>query len=207
MTIGILGANGKTGVLVVEEAIRRGHKVVAGVRGSNSFIESDFLEIVQCDVLNTDQVQSLVAKSDVVISVIGHVKGSPEFVQSEGITNVIKSMNNEKKNRLISLTGTGVRFPNDKITIMDRILNLAIGIIDPKRIADGKKHVDIIKKSNTNWTVLRVLKLSNGEAKKFKLSPKGPTKVYVSRSEVAIALLDIVEKEIFIREAPIISKV
>ena len=56
--------------------------------------------------------------------------------------------------RLISLTGTGVRFPGDKITLIDRILNLSISIIDPKRIKDGKNHVTLLKNSDLDWYVM-----------------------------------------------------
>jgi putative NADH-flavin reductase len=206
MTIGVFGANGKTGVLLVKEALERGHKVIAGVRGKHAFKTSEFLEIVPCDILNPEQVNSVVEKSDVITSVVGHVKGSPEFVQSEGISNIINSIEKLNKKRLVSLTGTGVRFKNDKITLIDRILNISINLIDPKRIADGKKHVQIIKDTNLEWTIVRVLKLQNTKALKFTLTENGPTKIYTSRHEVATAIIDVLENETFIKKAPIISK-
>jgi len=86
--------------------------------------------------------------------------------------------------RLISLTGTGVRFPGDKITLTDRLLNLAVTVIDPARVKDGRDHVAILQQSSLEWTVIRVLKLQNVPPKPFALREHGPTKWYVGREEV-----------------------
>ena len=107
--------------------------------------------------------------------------------------------------RLVSLTGTGVRFPNDKITLIDRFLNSTIRLIDPKRINDGTEHVKVIKNSDSDWTVLRVLKLQNTSLGEFKLTLNGPAKLIVARAEVAQAVLDILEHKLFMHQAPIIS--
>jgi hypothetical protein len=108
--------------------------------------------------------------------------------------------------RIVSLTGTGVRFPGDKITIVDRILNLSISIIDPARVKDGKNHVEVLKASNLDWTIIRVLKLQNVQPRPFKLLENGPTKWYVGRTEVAKAVLEVLEQGSFIKQAPIIGK-
>lgn len=206
MKIAIFGADGRTGVYVVSEAVSRGHKVVAGARNSPKGTKRDAVTYITCDVLDQKSVEAVIANCEVVVSVIGHVKNSPAFVQSDGMLNIINSMEKSGVQRLISLTGTGVRFPGDKITLVDRVLNLSIGIIDPKRIADGKKHVEIIKKSRIDWTVLRVLKLQNTKPTPFVLSENGPTKNYVSREEVAQAIVDVLEQGTFIKKSPILSK-
>ena len=114
-------------------------------------------------------------------------------------------MQSQHVQRLVSLTGTGVRFAGDRITIADRILNLAITIIDPARIRDGKEHVEMIKKSRLDWTVIRVLKLQDVHPRPFVLSEHGPTKLYVSRKEVAQAVLQVLERHSFSQQAPIIG--
>ncbi len=206
MKIALFGADGRTGVYLVAEAVSRGHEIVGGARNTAHLSDAEAVTYHTCNVLDRKSVDKIIAGSDVVVSVIGHVKHSPEFLQSDGISNIIWSMERHGVRRLISLTGTGVRFPGDKITLIDRILNMSIGLIDPKRIADGKKHVDIIKNSNLDWTIIRVLKLQNTKSTKFVLREGGPTKNYVSREDVARAILDVVENKSFIREAPILSK-
>lgn len=81
---------------------------------------------------------------------------------------------------------------------------MTMRIIDPERINDGKRHVEVLRASDLNWTVIRVLKLQNVAPKPFALSEHGPTKLYVGRKEVAQAVLQVLEQSSFLAQAPII---
>ena len=205
MKIAVVAANGRTGRLFVEEALSAGHYVRAGIRDKNNLQNHPFLTVVPCDATKTTDVIKLLQNQDVVCSFIGHVNASRPDVQAQATKTIVKVMRDLKINRLISLTGTGVRFPGDKITLIDRVLNLGIGIIDPDRVKDGIKHVDVLKNSDLEWTVIRVLKLQNVQPRPFNLMINGPTKPYVSRLEVALAVLQVIEQHSFVREAPIIG--
>jgi hypothetical protein len=61
-------------------------------------------------------------------------------------------------------------------------------------------------RSGLDWTIIRVLKLQNIRTKPFELLENGPTKLFVSREEVAQAVLQVIEDKSFIQQAPIISK-
>jgi len=205
MHIAVLAANGRSGKFFVEAALEAGHKINAGVYGTSPFLKNDNLVVFECDATNYEQVLQLLKGCDAVVSLIGHTKKSSATVQTDAIATALRAMHTLGIKRLVSLTGTGVRFNGDKITIIDRMLNFSIGIIDPKRIADGKKHVELLKKSGTNWTIVRVLKLQNTAPSPFILSSNGPTKPYVSRLDVAAAIIEVLEKNSFIRQAPVIS--
>jgi putative NADH-flavin reductase len=206
MNIAVIAANGRSGKIFVEEALASGHLVRAGVHGRDNLESHPNLTVVQCDATKQEELLKLIKGQDVVVSLIGHVKKSPEHLQTDTMKALYAAMKFEDINRCVSLTGTGVRFPNDKVTVIDKILNTAISIIDPVRIQDGKDHVSFLEKSDLDWTVLRVLKLQNIKPGQFRLSQNGPTKVVVGRREVARAILQVIEQGTFIRQAPIISK-
>ncbi len=206
MNIAVIGANGQSGSAFVDAALIAGHSINAGTHGKQALKSHPRLKIMACDATNIDDLHSLLEGQDAVVSLIGHVKGSPANVQTDSIEKVIAVMNELKIDRLVSLTGTGVRFPGDKITFIDRILNCSISLIDPQRIRDGINHVEVLKKSNVSWTLIRVLKLQNTAPKPFSLSPNGPTKIYVSRQDVAEAIIEVLRDSSFVRQAPIISK-
>jgi len=126
-------------------------------------------------------------------------------VQTAAMRQVVTAMEQQGVQRLVSLTGTGVRLPGDKPTVMDRILNLAVSVADPARVRDGREHVKVLQASALDWTVIRVLKLQNVAARPFTLTPHGPTKLYVGRDEVAAAILQVLEQRSFGREMPVIS--
>ena len=192
MKIAVISANGRSGTAFVQAVLKAGHQVRAGVFGQHNFALNDNLEIVQCDATSVEDVYKLIKDQDVSVSLIGHTKRTPKNIQ----TNAIK---------VISLTGTGVRFPGDKPSLMDKFLNFGIANVDPARVEDGINHAEVLKNSNTNWTLVRVLKLINGQPKDFSLSLSGPAKLLTSRSEVAQAILQVIQSDEYSKKAVIIS--
>ena len=207
MKIAVIAANGRLGRMFVEEALKAGHTVRAGVRGDSTLKSHPSLEIVRCDATQIDEIKNLIKDQDCVVSCIGHVKGSPAKVQTIATKNIVAAMNEQKISRFVDVTGTGVRFPGDKITLIDRFLNFGIELIDPKRIDDGRRHQKVLQQSDLDWTTIRVLKLQNVPAKPFDLATAGPTKPYVGRREVARAMLKVIKDHSFLTQAPIITTI
>lgn len=206
MKLAVIAANGRSGKIFVEQALAAGHSVRAGVYRTNNLSSHPRMSVMPCDATNQSDLERLIAGQDAVVSFIGHVKGSPPHVQAEAMRALAAAMRARGLRRVVSLTGTGVRFPGDHITFIDRILNMGISLIDPARVQDGREHVEVLKQSGLDWTVLRVLKLQNTAPGPFVLREHGPTKWYVSRAEVAAAALQVLEQKTFIKQAPILSK-
>jgi len=207
MNIAVIAANGRSGKIFVERALAAGHSVRAGVHSHNNLDPHPQLSVVTCDATKQEDLGALIDNQDAVVSFIGHVKGSPAQVQTDAMRQLTIAMSRRGMKRVVSLTGTGVRFAGDRITLVDRILNAGIAIADPKRIRDGKDHVEVLKQSSLDWTVIRVLKLQNTAPSPFVLKPNGPTKWFVGRKDVAEAVLEVLEMNAYITQAPIISRV
>lgn len=209
MKICVFGADGRTGKEVVDIATKQGHKVISFVRSSTSeevFPKTNNIHVG--NVLDFTAVQNAVSNSDGVISVLGHVKGSDPFMQTVGITNITKAMKNSGVTRIVSLTGTGVRFEGDKPSLFDRVGNFIIKLIDRKRIVDGIEHAEVLKNSGLDWTILRVLKLSQKDEwnNKYQLTENGPAENITSRKKVAKILVDLVDSGDYIKKAPVVSR-
>ena len=205
MRIAIIAANGRLGKALVEEALIAGHTVRAGVRRNNTLAPHPELEVVECDATKPTDVRRLLKGQQIVFSALGHVKGSAANVQTNATKTILAVMSELGLNRFVDVTGTGARLPGDIILPIDRFLNWAVSVIDPSRIKDGQDHVELLKKSTIDWTVLRVLKLQNVKPKPYTLRLHGPTKLYVGRREVAKAMLEVAEKSLFLKQAPIIG--
>ena len=205
MKLAVIAANGRSGKAFVELALAAGHEIRAGIFGTNTLAPHEHLAVVPCDATNQKELENLLAGQDAVVSFIGHTKGSPPQVQADAMRRLVPVMQKLHIQRLVSLTGTGVRRDGDRIPLIDRLLNLGIGIIDPARVADGREHVGVLEGSTLDWTVIRVLKLQHVRPAPFKLTLHGPTKWYVGREEVAQAVLQTLEENTFIRQSPIIS--
>ena len=207
-TIAVLAANGRSGRLFVEAALKAGYTVKAGVHGQHDFLPNEQLIVIPVDGTKQADVDALVQGSDVVVSLIGHGPKSPATVQTDTIRNTVSAMQTHGVRRLISLTGTGVRIPGDKPSLIDRFANLAISIIDPERIKDGIAHVKLLQASDVDWTVVRVLKLGNGTTNgTVTFSTMGPAELLTPRTRVAYAIVQILNDDLFIKQAPIITGV
>jgi putative NADH-flavin reductase len=209
MNICVFGADGRTGVEVVRYSKDKGYNVTAFVYNKNA---KDYLpeniKIVQGDVLKYEDVRNAISESDAVISVIGHIKNSDPLMQTKGIQNIVKAMKETGVKRIISLTGTGVRINGDTPSLLDKLLNMALKIIDPKRIIDGIEHAKVLQNSNLDWTIVRVLKLSQKDKvfKDYKITQGGPAEFPTSRKKIARILIDLISDTYHIHKMPIVSK-
>jgi uncharacterized protein len=66
--IAIIGATGRAGSQLLEEALRRGHSVVAIARNTDALPARDGVSVKQVDALNAEALQQAVSGCDVVIS-------------------------------------------------------------------------------------------------------------------------------------------
>lgn len=208
MKLVIFGADGRTGVPLVKYAKQAGFDVVCFVYSdsSNKYFPEG-VEIKKGNIMNYDDVHSALAGVDAVISVIGHIKGSDPLMQTKGVTNVVKAMQSLGIKRILSLTGTGARSDGDTPSLIDQVLNFFVKLVDPQRINDGVEHVKVLKGSNLDWTVLRVLKLGSSEKEilKYKLTLGGPAELLTSRKKVAKILADLVNDINYVGKLPVVS--
>ena len=205
-TIGVIGANGRTGKICVEKLLDKGYGVKAAVHTHNTIRPHPNLTVHTVDGANPNQVNDWVAGCDTVVSLIGHSRKSASWVQTETTQSLVAACKQHNIQRLISLTGTGVRFSGDQPSVIDRFLNFVIAKIDPNRIADGISHAEVLKQSDLEWTIVRVLKLTNGPAQSYTLSQSGPARLFTARYTIAEVVCDLLASNIFLRQAPIIRK-
>ncbi|MCP1515147.1 MULTISPECIES: NAD(P)-dependent oxidoreductase [Pseudomonas] len=66
--IAIIGATGRAGSQLLEEALRRGYSVVAIARNTDTLAARAGVTVEQVDALNADALQQAISGSDVVIS-------------------------------------------------------------------------------------------------------------------------------------------
>lgn len=105
MKIAVIGANGKAGRLIVQEALDRGHEVLAIVRDRNKFdLKTDVLEK---DVLKL-RVEDL-SDSDVLINAMGAGTQDPVIYQ-DATKHMIEVLLDLPKLRYVVIGGAGSLF-------------------------------------------------------------------------------------------------
>ncbi|TXD80721.1 NAD-dependent epimerase/dehydratase family protein [Subsaximicrobium wynnwilliamsii] len=101
--IALFGASGQTGQHFLELALERGSEVKALARNPKSISQvNPNFEVYMGDVLNIDDVRQVIEDADIVVSLFGHVKGSPEWLQTDGTKNIVQAMKEKNIKRIIS---------------------------------------------------------------------------------------------------------
>lgn len=204
MRVAVLGASGRTGILVVEELLRRGH-TVNGLTFKRPEYEKPGLLWIEGDATRQVDLAKCFEGVDAVISTLGHTRQTKTPIQTDSMKAIIEVLGTSKV-RLVSMTGTGVRQPGDRPSIIDRLMNVGVSVADPKRVSDGIDHAKVLADSNLDWVILRVLKLANGDnVQKVQLTPYGPAKTFINRRTVAKLLVDLIETDAWSQKMPVAS--
>ena len=203
MRIAVIAAGGRSGQAFVWEALAAGHEVRAGIHKDDPFEAHPDLTVLRCDATDKAQVTKLIDRCDAVVSLIGHVKGSPDFVQRDAMRAIVAAMEVAGVKRVVSLTGVGVGGRSEAISKFIADISVLFGV---KRLRDGMAHAKVLEASRLDWTVLKVLFLTDGEPGKFVVKPRGLVKAPTPRREVARAILRVLADKSFAKGYAIISR-
>ncbi|EMR03136.1 NAD(P)-dependent oxidoreductase [Cesiribacter andamanensis] len=207
--IALFGATGQTGQKFLEAALAKGYSVKALVRDARKLPQaSDRLEIIQGDVLTAKDVEETIKGTDVVVSLFGHVKGSPAWLQTNGTRNIVSAMNRQQVERIISLSGGGLPYPDkDRPKLADHLIRTIMKLAVPKILNDAIAHADVLKSSSVTWVIVRAPRLTNGPAKgNYRVGWVGVhASTTISRADLAHFLLRQVEEQQFNFQMPFVS--
>jgi putative NADH-flavin reductase len=208
MKIALLGGSGKTGQEFLKQALDKGHTIKALARTPSKIPQdSDNLSIIQGNVLNPEDVKKLVEGTDMVVSLFGHVKGSPKWLQTEGTKNIVLAMKLHGVNRIISLSGGGLRYEKDQPKFIDRVIKFALKIFSGHILEDAIEHAKVLRDSDFDWTIVRGPILTEDEkTEDYRIGWVGVNAgTKISRADLAHFIIQEIENKDYIREMPFVS--
>lgn len=197
MKIGIIGATGKAGNLILKEALDRGHEVTAIVRNASK-VEDKSLNVLEKDVfdLTAEDAKSF----DVIVNAFGAPAGKENLHVEAGqaLINVLKEAPNT---RLIVVGGAGSLFTDETQTL--RVVD-SPGFPDAYKATatnQGKNLQDLQASSGIQWTFLSPAGFFNSEGVRTGKYESGKDQIlvnsegnsYISYADYAIALVDEIE--------------
>ena len=217
----ILGASGRTGKLVVEEALRRNMAVVALVRKASSLEARPNLTIVEGTPLELQDMQRAfkAAQSPIsaVVSTLGQTRKSgspwaaptsPPLFMSEAIKNAItvaKQTTPPVKLVVMSLFGVGKSFKNNNFLMRCVFDHSAMA----QTIEDGNAVDELVKGSGLDFVLARSAMLMGDKVTPIReLGDEGEKAGFmpsISPNTVSGFLLDAVESTQWNGTTPVIS--
>ncbi|HEY2493261.1 MAG TPA: NAD(P)-dependent oxidoreductase [Paenibacillus sp.] len=197
MNIGIIGATGKAGSLIVKEAKSRGHKVTAIVRDANKLADQE-IAVVEKDIfkLNSEDLQSL----DVVVNAFGAPAGQ-EHLHVEAGKVLIEAAKGSPKTRLVVVGGAGSLYVDEAQTT--RLVDTPEFPVEYAATANNqaKNLEDLQNSKGIDWTFISPAAFFNPDGKRTGSYQKGQDNLivnakgdsYIGYADYAIAVLDEIE--------------
>ena len=208
MRLAVFGASGRTGRPLVEQALARGHEVRALVRDPAKLpLTHDRLALVRGDALSAGDVADTVAGCDAVLSTLGHTKGSPKDVQTVATRHLVAAMRAAGVTRVLSLTGAGVRDPQDRPKPVDRAFGLLLAVLARDVLRDAEAHARVLQESGLEFTLVRGPRLTDGpRTGVYRVGYVGKDSgTQVSRADVADFMLRELGEGAWVGQAPVVS--
>ncbi|MEP6613821.1 MAG: SDR family oxidoreductase [Mucilaginibacter sp.] len=165
----IIGANGGIGRQCVELALKAGHHVTALLRNPGKLkITHTNLQVIKGDIMLPGALEQALENQDVVISAIGVSGGvgsdKPTTLYSQGNANLLQAMNKKGVSRAFFISASAVEIS----PILPFYVRWAAKYILQKLLknmyGDLRIMEQLIKESNSNWTIIRPPRLTDKPA-------------------------------------------
>jgi putative NADH-flavin reductase len=158
----VVGASGRTGRLVVEQALGHGHEVTAFIRDSARFAMShERLRVVVGDATAPATFAPALEGQDAVVSILGASHGSPPAVLADGAANLVRAMTARGIMRLVIVSAAGVGGHTGELPLVARAFSLMPAmraIHEAQEAMEGE-----VMLSALDWTIVRAATLTNKE--------------------------------------------
>jgi uncharacterized protein YbjT (DUF2867 family) len=222
MKLLILGGSGRTGKLLIAEALRKGHTVNALVRNISSLSsfreyssgDKAMLAIYAGSPADKKNIEKAMDDCEAVLSVLNISRTSDfpwsplrtgDHFLSEVLNDTVDLCQQKNIRRIIITTAWGVNETKAVIPSWFR------WIIDHSNVGvayrDHERQEFILQKTGLDWTAVRPVGLTNGKNEKeihVSLNNEGKPSLMISRKNVARFMIRILEENKFIRQAPVI---
>lgn len=167
MNLTVFGATGRTGKLLVDQALEAGHRVTAVVRdGSRLSADHPSPIVVELPALTPNEIRTVVAGSDAVLSALGsNTLGDARAAVTAHLTHAITAaMAAEGAARFLAFTsGVIAPQPPDQLWWHKHILGPALTTILSPVYAEHRVMEEVCATSGLDWTVFRPARLTRGK--------------------------------------------
>lgn len=196
MKIGVIGASGRAGSLILKEAVSRGHEVTAIVRDASKLKDKN-VEVIERTIF--DLTSNDLKKFDVVVNAFGAPLGEEQAHVDAGhaLIEALKGTNT----RAIIVGGAGSLYVDENKTVTVMETPDFPDIFIPTAKGQGRNLQELQKTSNIAWTFISPSAMFDADGKRtgsykagkdhLLVNSKGES--YISYADYAVAVLDEIE--------------
>ena len=190
MKLFVIGATGRTGREVVQQALARGHEVTAFVRSPDTVtLTNARLTVLKGNAMDEDQLFTAMQNHDAVLSALGPREPfKPSSILHDSALATTRAMQRSGVKRLLILSAAA-HFPG--------IPNQIVTFILRNHMHDSRAMEEIVQASSLDWTIARPPRLTQKQDATYRSREGAAPKMgfSVSRQAVAAFMLDAIEQK------------
>jgi uncharacterized protein YbjT (DUF2867 family) len=197
----VIGATGRTGREVVQQALARNHHVTAFVRSpENISSKNERLTVLKGDAMDENELFRAMQNHDAVVSTLGPREVfKPSSMLHDSALATTRAMNRSGVKRLVVLSAAA-HFPG--------ILNRIASFIMRNHMRDSLAMEAIVQASGLDWTIARPPRLTQEGYMTYRSREDAAPRMgfSLSRKAVAAFTLDAIEQKKHVRKVVGIAK-
>jgi uncharacterized protein YbjT (DUF2867 family) len=210
----VLGGSGRTGVHVLRHAAQRGHRVRALVRNPQALRAPANVELIQGTPANIDDIRTAAHGAEAIISVLNNARASdnpwakpvsPPMFMTDAARSTLTVMREQGIRRIVltSTQGAGDDWArlNPLMKGLIKLSNIKAGFADHTGVDK------LVRASETDWTLARAVALTDkpasGPVRCAEAASEKPGQ-WINRDDLARFLIEAIEQEAWIRQAPLV---
>ena len=209
MKITVLGATGHVGSAVVNQALERGHEVVAYVRSPGALRQGLRVSVVQGSLEDETALAGAFTSVDAVICCLGAPlrPGKPVELMQRSLPVVTAAMKAAGVKRFVLVSAFGVGDTASKASPLARVLYRTV--MSPI-FTDKQRSEQGLPDSGLNWTIVHPIKLTQKATSPATIRPldqvtRVPGLPALSYANLSAALLDIVADDSLARRRVLVT--
>ena len=185
-----IGATGRTGREVVQQALARNHHVTAFVRSPASLtLKNERLSVLKGNAMDENQLFRAIQNHDAVVSTLGPREVfKPSSMLHDSAVATTRAMNRAGVKRLVVLSAAA-HFPG--------LLNRIASFIMRNHMRDSLAMEAIVQASGLDWTIARPPRLTQEDYITYRTRENAAPRMgfSVSRKAVAAFMLEAIEQK------------
>ncbi len=201
MKLFVIGATGRTGREIVQQALERGHYVTAFVRSPESTrLENERLTVLKGNVVDENQLFEAMQNHDAVLSALGPRKVfKPSSLLHDSALATTRAMSRSGVRRLVILSAAA-HFPG--------IPNRIVSFVLRSHMRDSRAMEEIVLARRLDWTIARPPRLTKEDYTSYRSREGAAPKMgfTLARKAVAAFMLDAIEQQKHFRKIVGIAK-
>ncbi len=204
--IAILGANGKSGKFLVNEALEKGYQVQILTRNSNNMtITNENLETIIGDARDFSSIRELLKGCRAVINAVGQPKNE-SYIFSTVTKHILEVMKEFETKRYILISGGSLDVTGDQKGIVNKIGAILFKAFLSKMMQDKYKELQTIQGSDVDWTIVRLPFVMEGKSiGNIKESLVDMPGIKIQNGDIAPFVIKQFNSEKYVGKCPFIS--